>query len=68
MLKAILQETRQWKRFGATADLQALQVFNLLLHVKWPDFEPFSCFNFLHLDNFFCLLPSRTVSCSDSAR
>ncbi len=32
-----------------TADLQMLLAFNLLLHVKWPDFEPFSCFNFLHL-------------------
>ena len=26
-----------------TADLQMLLAFNLLLHVKWPDFEPFSC-------------------------
>ena len=31
-----------------TADLQMLVAFNLLLHVKWPDFEPFSCFDFLH--------------------
>ncbi len=23
-----------------TADLQVLHAFNLLLHVKWPDFEP----------------------------
>ena len=24
-----------------TADLKMLPAFNLLLHVKWPDFEPF---------------------------